>query len=259
MKSSVFSAWLEFLLPAALIMAWWLASANSSSFYFPPLQEILVAFQENWLSTRLMQDLVPSLLRLAAGFAIAIVVGVAGGMLFGLSRSLNDTVSAVLDFLRSMPSVALIPLAILVFGIGTSMKVFVIAFGAVWPILLNTIDGVKGTDSQQIDMARSFRLSRADKLLRIILPAASPQIFTGLRASLSISVIMMVVSEMLASTDGIGFAILQAQRSFAIKEMWAGIIVLGIVGYVLNVLFVLVERRVMHWHRNMRAVEDSSS
>ncbi|CAM5317294.1 ABC transporter permease [Eoetvoesiella caeni] len=259
MKSTVLSAWFEFLLPGVLLVVWWFTSANSSSFYFPPLQEIFVAFRESWLSARLTQDLVPSVVRLLTGFAIAIVVGVAGGVLFGLKRSLEGTVSAVLDFLRSMPSVALIPLAILVFGIGTSMKVFVIAFGAVWPILLNTIDGVKGADSQQIDMARSFRLGGGDTLWRVILPAASPQIFTGLRASLSISIIMMVVSEMLASTNGIGFAILQAQRSFAIKEMWAGIILLGIVGYVLNLLFILVERRVMHWHRNMRAVEDSSS
>ena len=250
---------LEFILPVVLVCVWWLASSNSASFYFPPLKEILITFQESWLSQRFMQDLVPSLLRLFAGFALAVVVGVSAGMLFGLRRSLNEVVSAVLDFLRSMPSVALIPLAILIFGIGASMKIFVIAFGALWPILLNTIDGVRGTDAQLIDVAKSFRLSRYERLTKIILPAASPQIFTGLRASLSISVIMMVVSEMLASTDGIGFAILQAQRSFAIKEMWAGIIVLGIVGYLLNVLFILIERKVMHWHVNMRGLGNAVS
>jgi ABC-type nitrate/sulfonate/bicarbonate transport system permease component len=151
-----------------------------------------------------------------------------------------------------MPSVALIPFAILLFGIDTSMKVFVITFGALWPILLNTIDGVRGTDTQMIEMARSFRLSKRDMLFNIILPAASPQIFAGLRASLSISIIMMVVSEMLASSDGIGFAILQAQRSFATKEMWAGLFVLAAVGYLLNLVFVLIEERIMRWHRGLR-------
>lgn len=244
---------LEFLIPAALVAWWWVASADSQSFYFPPLGEIAEAFRENWLFARVPGDLLPSMLRLLAGYGLAVILGVGLGVFLGLSPALAGMASAVLDFLRSMPSVALIPFAILVFGVGAGMKVFVIAFGALWPILLNTIDGVRGVERQLQEMARSFRIGKWDRVWMIILPAASPQIFTGMRASLAISVIMMVISEMLASTDGVGFSVLQAQRSFAIKEMWAGIILLGLVGYFLNLAFVAVEHRVLHWHRGMRS------
>jgi ABC-type nitrate/sulfonate/bicarbonate transport system permease component len=245
---------LEFAIPAALLALWWFASSERASFYFPALRDIVQVLADRWLVERFVQDLLPSVARLLAGFLLATVLGVTIGVALGLSRTAAAFCSATLDFLRSMPSVALIPFAILVFGIDTGMKVFVIVFGAVWPILLNTIDGVRGTDKQMLEMARSFRLPRRDMLLRVILPAASPQIFAGLRASLSISIVMMVVSEMLASSDGIGFAILQAQRSFATKEMWAGLFVLGAVGYVLNLVFAIVEGRVMRWHRGLRTM-----
>ncbi|MBN9427619.1 MAG: ABC transporter permease [Burkholderiales bacterium] len=243
---------LEFAIPAALLTLWWFASGERASFYFPALSEILQVLWDSWLAERMLQDVLPSVLRLLLGYFLAIFIGVGLGVALGLSRTAAAFWSAVLDFLRSMPSVALIPFAILVFGIDTSMKVFVITFGALWPILLNTIDGVRGVDKQMLEMADSFRLSRRDLLLRLILPAASPQIFTGMRASLSIGIIMMVVSEMLASSDGIGFAILQAQRSFATKEMWAGLFVLAALGYLLNLAFGLIEARMMRWHRGLR-------
>ena len=252
MNRSRLAAVLQICVPAALVALWWFASADSKSFYFPPLADILQAFKDDWLFRRVPGDLAPSLARLLAGYALAIAAGVSLGLLIGLSPILSAMTSAVLDYFRSMPSVVLIPFGILVFGIGTSMKVFVIAFGAVWPILLNTVDGVRGVDGQMLDMARSFQIGRRDRILRIILPAASPQIFAGMRASLSIAVIMMVISEMMTSTDGVGFAALQAQRSFAIKEMWASILLLGLLGYVLNLLFDVLERRALGWHRGMR-------
>jgi ABC-type nitrate/sulfonate/bicarbonate transport system permease component len=136
-----------------------------------------------------------------------------------------------------------------VFGIGPSMKVFVIAVGCVWPILLNTVDGVRGLDPALLETARVYGVRRRDRLWAIVLPAASPRIFAGLRSALSLALILMVISEMEASTNGIGFAILQAQRSFAIPEMWSGILLLGLVGYAVNGAFALVERRALRWHR----------
>ncbi len=245
---------LEILVPAGLVALWWLVSADSQSFYFPPLSEILQAFSDTWLFERALSDLVPSVGRLLIGYLIATVIGVGLGVFLGMSSILRAMTSGVLDFFRTMPPVALIPFAILVFGIGADMKISVIAFGALWPILLNTIDGIRSIDDQVRDLARSFQLSLRNRIFWVMLPSASPQIFAGMRASLSISVIMMVISEMLASTDGVGFAVLQAQRSFAIKEMWAGVILLGLVGYVLNLLFIVVEHRVLHWHRGVRLV-----
>ena len=141
----------------------------------------------------------------------------------------------------------------MVIGIGDDMKIFIIAFVCVWPVLLNTIDGINGIDPTLKDTARVYGISGRDRLMRITLPAASPQIFAGMRLSLSLALILMVISEMVASTNGIGFFVLQSQRSFAIPEMWSGILLLGILGYVLNLAFMIIERRVLAWHRGARA------
>jgi ABC-type nitrate/sulfonate/bicarbonate transport system permease component len=131
----------------------------------------------------------------------------------------------------------------------------VIALGSVWPVLLNTVAGVRGVDAEALEMARSFGLSPAQRVGRVVLPAASPRILVGMRTALSIAIILMVISEMRASTNGLGFRVLDAQRSFDTAGMFAGIIVLGLVGVVLNTAFVAVERRTMRWYQGARGVE----
>jgi ABC-type nitrate/sulfonate/bicarbonate transport system permease component len=140
------------------------------------------------------------------------------------------------------------------------MKVLMIAFGVVWPILLNTIDGVQSVEQLYVDTGRVYGVTRSERLVRIVLPAAAPKIFAGLRVSLSIAVILMVISEMVATTNGLGFQIIQAQRSFKVLDMWAGIVLLGVLGYLLNTALLAVEGRVLHWHhrRPRRARRGSS-
>jgi ABC-type nitrate/sulfonate/bicarbonate transport system permease component len=147
----------------------------------------------------------------------------------------------------------LVPLFIVLLGIGDGMKVALIGFGAVWPILLNTADGVSSVDPLQRDTGRVFRIGARSELWRIILPAAGPSIFAGLRISLSIAVILMVISEMVATINGVGFALVQAQRSFRTLDLWAAILVLGVIGYALNTLLGAVESRVLAWHRGARS------
>jgi ABC-type nitrate/sulfonate/bicarbonate transport system permease component len=197
-------------------------------------------------------DVLPSLARLGAGYAIALVAGVAIGVPLGLSRTARRAASPIVEFLRSIPPPALLPPAIVVVGVGNSMKALIIAFVCVWPVLLNTIDGITGIDPTLNDTTRVYGVRGLDRLRRVVLPAAGPQIFAGMRTSLSLAVILMVISEMVASTNGIGFFVLQSQRSFAIPEMWSGILLLGILGYLLNLAFALVERRVLDWHRGAR-------
>jgi ABC-type nitrate/sulfonate/bicarbonate transport system permease component len=115
------------------------------------------------------------------------------------------------------------------------------------------MDGIAGIDPTLTETSRVYGIGARDRIVRVLLPAAAPQIFAGMRTSLSLSIILMVISEMVASTNGIGYFILQAQRSFAITEMWSGIILLGLLGYVLNAIFTLVERRILAWHRGARA------
>ena len=240
---------LEVLFPLALLALWGVWSANTDTFYYPPLTEILETFMDTWVFERVGSDVVPSLLRLGAGYAIAVVVAIAVGIPLGLNATARRAASPIVEFLRAIPPPALLPLAIVVVGVGNLMKVLIIAFVCLWPVLLNTIDGIRGIEPTLNDTARVYGVRGLTRLRLITLPAAAPQIFAGMRTSLSLAVILMVISEMVASTNGIGFFVLQSQRSFAIPEMWSGILLLGILGYVLNLVFVGVERRVLAWHR----------
>lgn len=244
---------LELTVPAVLVAAWWLASSGSTALYFPPLSSSLSSLWHLWLTAGLGPDVVPSLEHLALGLLIATAVGTVGGLVLGAAPGIADALAPVLEFLRAMPGVALLPAALLLLGIGPAMQVSVIAYGTVWPILLNTADGVRSVDPVVRDVARSYRIGWASRFLRIVIPAASPQIVAGIRTALSIGITVIVFSEMIGSTEGIGYQILQAQRSFQIPQMWAGIILLGILGYLLNLAFRLFERLVLRWHRGMRA------
>jgi ABC-type nitrate/sulfonate/bicarbonate transport system permease component len=252
-RERVLATVLEVTVPVLALVIWGIASSGSDTYYFPPLTDILETFADTWLFERVGSDVVPSLLRMGAGYAIAVVLGIAVGLLLGMSKRARRAAAPIVEFLRAIPPPALLPFAILVIGVGNSMKVFIIAFVCVWPILLNTIDGVTGVDPTLRDTTRVYGIDTRDRLWRVMLPAAGPQIFAGMRTSLSLALILMVISEMVASTNGIGYFVLQSQRTFAIPEMWSGILLLGILGYVLNGILVLVERRLLRWHRGARA------
>jgi ABC-type nitrate/sulfonate/bicarbonate transport system permease component len=137
-------------------------------------------------------------------------------------------------------------------GTESTMRIVLIAFGSLWPILLNTIEGIRTVDPVQLDTARVFGLPRPARLWRIILPAAMPKIFAGMRVSLALAVILMVVSELVASTSGIGYRIQNAQIMFLLTDMWCGIVLLALLGYTLNWLFLKLEDRALNWHRGAR-------
>jgi ABC-type nitrate/sulfonate/bicarbonate transport system permease component len=243
----------EIAVPLAVVAAIWVWSAGSGIYYYPPLEDVLTTFGDTWVFERVGSDVIPSLLRVFAGYLIAVAIGVAGGVALGLSPVLRRMGAPVVEFLRSIPAPALLPFALLVLGVGNGSKIFVIAFVCVWPILLNAIDGVTGIDPTLVDTGRVYRIPANERLRKVVLPAAAPQIFAGMRTSLSLALILMVVSEMVASSDGIGYFVLQSQRSFAIPEMWSGIILLGLLGYVFNAAFLVLERRMLAWHRGARA------
>jgi ABC-type nitrate/sulfonate/bicarbonate transport system permease component len=252
-SSRVLPIALEVFVPILVLLVIGVWTAASDSYYFPALTEVFSTFRETWLFDRVGSDVVPSLIRMGLGFAIAVIGGVVIGMALGRSRRARAATAPIVEFLRAIPPPALLPFAILVIGVGASMKVFIIAFVCIWPILLNTIDGAGGIDPTLEDTTRVYGIDRRDNLLRVVLPAAAPQIFAGIRTAVSLALILMVISEMVASTNGIGYFILQAQRTFAIPEMWSGILLLGILGYALNAAFVMIERRVLRWHRGARA------
>lgn len=242
-------------LPFLLLVAWGVWSSVSPQVFFPGPLTILGAFVETWIGPSFVVDVLPSLARLALAIVLSIAIGIAAGALIGSIRWLRELLEPTLEFFRAIPPPVLIPVAMLLLGITDTMKLVVIVAGAIWPILLNTIEGVRSTDSVVLDTARSFRLSRGERIRFLVLPAASPRIMAGVRQSLSIALILMVISEMFASSSGLGYRIVYFQRNYLIAEMWSGILLLGLVGVLLAAIFTFVERRVLRWYHGITEVE----
>jgi ABC-type nitrate/sulfonate/bicarbonate transport system permease component len=250
---------LALALPVVLFAVWWFGTADSDNFYVPPLREILRTFPEVWTGERLRTDVLPSLIRLAAGYAVAVLVGVFLGVLVGGDRRVRAVLEPVLEFFRAVPPPVLVPVIMLFAGIGDTMKVVVIAAGCVWPVLLNTVEGVRAVDGVLADTCRSYGIAGSARLRHLVLRSASPQIAAGMRQALSIGIILMVISEMFAASNGLGFTIVQFQRSFAIPDMWSGILLLGLLGLALSVLFRLVESWALAWYHGQRRAQRGRS
>ena len=244
----------EIAVPLLILAAWQLWTVHASSQFFPRLSTILVEFRDLWLFSQFGTHVVPSLQRIALGFVIGAVLGVALGIPIGLSRWARVWTMPHLEYWRAIPPPALLPISILLLhSIGNVQKVSFIAFFCLFPVLLNTIDGVRSIDPTLLETARSYNVPRRERIRRLVLPAASPQIAAGMRTSLSLAVIMMVLTEYFSSTSGIGYVLLISKNTFQFAPMWAAIVLIGVLGYLLNVLFLLVERRVLAWHRGWRA------
>ena len=235
------------LVPLLILVAWWIYSASGSNLYFPPVPEVFETLRTSLLGDGFTRHVLPSLRNWFLGFLVGCLAAIVFGLLIGSSRALTHLTRVPVEFARALPPPALIPVAIALLGIGEQMKWGVIAFGVFFPVLLATIDGVKGVEGTLLDTARLYRIRGRWHVTRVILPAAAPQIVAGMKVSLSIALILMIVSEMVASVQGLGFFTLQAQRTFSYSEMWAGIILLGLIGFLANMIFEQLSRRTLYW------------
>jgi ABC-type nitrate/sulfonate/bicarbonate transport system permease component len=190
----------------------------------------------------------------ALGLGIAAALAVPLGILVGSSPLLYQAVRFVVEFLRPIPSVALVPLAVLIYGVGLESKVFLAAFASFWPLFVQTLYGVRDVDPVATDTARSFGLGSFERLWRIKLPSAVPYIATGVRISSAVALILAVTAEIVIGSAGLGREINVARSSGAIELMYALIITTGLLGWGLNVLTTRAERRVLHWHPSQRQV-----
>jgi ABC-type nitrate/sulfonate/bicarbonate transport system permease component len=238
----------RFWLPAALIALWWFATRNSTSFYFPPLSDILATLWNDLVAGPLPRDLAVSLTNLGAGIAIATVLGIAFGLVIGQLEFVRQITAPALNFFRAMPPASIVPIVIIAMGVGPAPKIFIIAMTCFWPILLNTIDGVRGTAPAVRDTARAYRIPRHLMLLKVALPAAMPQIMAGIRVALAVGLVLMVISEFFGADAGVGYYINDNSTRFAMRQTWAGTILVGILGYVLSALFLMIERRLLGWY-----------
>ncbi len=244
----------EIAVPVAILAAWQLWTASADSQYFPRLSTILVEFREMWLFSEFGTHVVPSLKRVAFGYGIAVVAGIAVGIPLGLSFWARTAAMPHIEYWRAIPPPALLPISILLLhSIGDVQKVAFIAFFCFFPILLNTMDGVRAIEPTLVETARAYGVPTREQIRRIVFPAALPQIFAGMRISLSLAVIIMVVAEYFSSTSGVGYVLLISKNTFQLVPMWAAILLIGVLGYLLNLAFILVERRVLAWHRGWRA------
>ncbi|MEI5103372.1 ABC transporter permease [Streptomyces sp. PmtG] len=233
---------------AVLVVCWEGAARRAEDIYFPPPSRIVRVLA----SDLPVDDLLPSLGHLLLGWAIAGVAGIGIGVVIGLSPVAFHLLDPVLQFGRAVPPPTLIPFFTVAFGLGTSMQLATIVFGVVWPVLLNTADGVRSVEPVQLDSARVFGVTGPALLRHVVLPAAAPKIFAGLRVALGFALILMVIAELMGSGDGIGSRLNAAEREFRPDQLWAAILLLGAVGCVLNGAFLLVERKALAWHRGAR-------
>jgi ABC-type nitrate/sulfonate/bicarbonate transport system permease component len=247
-----------FVVPVVILAVWWILSAGSKSIFWPPLSGIFTTFRHQWLFADVSSELWPTIRRVVEGYVLATVVGVAMGTWLGISRTARDSLTPLLDFARSVPGAALIPPAVLLFGVGDASKVAIVAWISVWPILLNTIDGVTGVEPTLIDLSHAYRFSRRDRIVRVMLPSAAPQIFSGMRIAVSLALLAIVVAELFAATSGLGFVLSEAGNAFDISTMWSTIFALLLISYAANVGFIRLENRVLAWHRGWRAAANES-
>jgi ABC-type nitrate/sulfonate/bicarbonate transport system permease component len=234
-------------LPVLLVAAWWVFSANSTSFAFPSLQSIITALNDQWLFDKFLSDFVPSVFIVFQALGIAIVIGVGLGIPLGSSPTAEAAFRPLLDFMRGLPKVLLISPALVIIGVGDALALFVLTFGAIWPILLGAIDGVKGISATLHDLRRTYRLTQSTWLLKVALPAAMPQIFAGIRTAVALAVVLLVPAQAVGATSGLGFQLRQAADLFQFPLVWAAVIMFAALGFLLNMLLGLVERRALYW------------
>jgi ABC-type nitrate/sulfonate/bicarbonate transport system permease component len=223
--------------------------------HFPPISETLETLAEQLGEASFWEAVGNTLQGWALGLGIAAALAIPLGIVIGSSRLLYRAMRGLIEFLRPIPSVALIPLAILIYGTGLQSKVFLAAFASFWQLLVATLYGVQDVDPVATDTARSFGFSRAQRLFRVTLPSAVPYIATGLRIASAVSLILTVTAELVIGSAGLGRSINVARSGGNVELMYALIISTGILGVLLNGIFVRAERRVLRWHPSQRMGE----
>lgn len=238
------------LLVMALLCLWeisatqgWVNSAN-----WPSFMATLIAVKEGVVSGELPKLLSTTLYRTLVGFAIGSALGVATSIVLGAASAVSRAVSPVLEMFRPMPVSAIVPPLILFLGIGDRLAIFIVAFAAYFPVLVNTTGGLRANSETLLQTARTFRKGWLATLWHVVLPGALPSIFAGLRTSLGISLVVAIVAEMISGSNGLGYFIVQTQYAMLPAPMYGAVICLAVVGYGLNRLFLQVEALLIPWY-----------
>src|SRR3954462_6126172 len=242
-------------LGVALLLALWQAAPNLGwvdRTFLPPLSQVLHAWWDLARSGELWDDTSVSLQRSLTGFAIAIATGVPLGLAIGWYPLAAELLSPVLTVFLNTAALALLPVFTLILGIGETSKITIVVYASVWPVLFNTIGGVRGVEPLLVKSARSLGVGPLRLFQKVILPAATPTIFTGVRLGGAASILVLITTEMVGAKSGLGYLITNSQFNFQIPQMYAGIITVSAVGVVFNGLLRALERRFSLWSVSLR-------
>lgn len=213
----------------------------------PPPSRIVLTFRDLLASGDLLRHIGISMARVLEGFGIALCLGLTLGIAIGLSKTLDRFTDLIIQVVKPIPPIAWIPLAILWFGIGEKSKVYIIFLGAFFPIIINTIDGIRQTDHKFVEVARLLAVPRFKFVYQVVLPGALPAIMTGVRVGLMVAWICVVAAELIAASSGIGYLIMDARELSQSDVVLAGMITIGVIGKVMDGLIKLLEKRIITW------------
>jgi ABC-type nitrate/sulfonate/bicarbonate transport system permease component len=235
----------------ALLGLWQVSAQNwVDSPNWPPVSDILRALAAGLGSGELPGVFASTLWRMAVGFCLGTVTGIGLGMAMASLPIADAALTPLVELLRPIPIPAIVPPLILLLGIDDAMKIFVVSFACFFPVLVNTVSGVRAVDPAALDTARTLQVGRLRTMLKVVLPASLPYVLAGMRTSLALALIVSVVAEMIAGSEGIGYYIMTMQYAMRASDMYAAIFLLAAVGYCLNLALLGVERWLLHWwHR----------
>jgi NitT/TauT family transport system permease protein len=234
-----------FLLCVAVVEV--LARKGLLTSYVPPPSAIFAALWTGLINGDISSQIWVTISVYVRGLALATSLAILIGVLMGTYKPVFDALKIIVEFLRPVPSVAIIPLAILFFGLGATMRISVITYAAFWPMLINTIYGVRAIDPQALDVARNFGITGTEALWRVTFPSALASIATGFRISATIALVVTITTELIAGNNGIGFYISQMEQANRLPPMYAAILLTGILGYLLNTFYFTLEHRIVFW------------
>jgi sulfonate transport system permease protein len=249
LRERVTTASLGWILPALLLVLWRVASARAwaPSQILPAPQLVAETLLEQIRSGDLFTHLGISLARVLAGFALGSAVGLVLGIAMGLSRRIEGYISPTFQAISQVPVLGWLPLAMMVFGIGEALKIVLIAHASLVPVALNTLKGIRGVPKSYLDVARAFRFSSSQLLRKVVLPAAVPSMFVGVRYGLTAAWLSLVTVELLASSEGLGFLIVWGRQLFQLDLVLAAIVMVGLVGLLLDKGLGAIEGRLLRW------------
>jgi NitT/TauT family transport system permease protein len=215
--------------------------------FFPPLSTVLLGWWELITTGQLVQHITASLIRSTIGFVIAIIVAIPLGLTIGWFKPFSDLANPVLEAFRNTAALAILPVFILLLGIGEASKIAVVIYACTFPILLSTISAVRNVDPLFIKSAKSMALNPVKLFLKVILPAAVPTIFVGIRLAASSSILVLVAAEMIGAKAGLGYLIISSQQNFQISYMYSGILTISALGMFVNTILLHLEKRLSRW------------